>query len=130
MMKSWINAAPYLQVALGGALGAAARLGVNRAALAAFGPGLPLGTLAVNVAGSFLMGVLFVALAGRGDSMAPFLLTGVLGGFTTFSSFSLDTVVLWERGAQALAVGNVVASVMLSVLALVAGLAVARGIWA
>ena len=126
---------PYLQVALGGAIGATARFGVTRAARAAFGPGLPGGilplpTLFVNVAGSFLMGVLVVLLAGRGNALAPFLMTGVLGGFTTFSAFSLDTVALWERGAPGTAAAYVAASVGLSLLALVAGSAVARGIGA
>lgn len=121
---------PVFQVALGGAMGATARYGVNRAAMAAFGPGFPWATLIVNVAGSFLMGVLVVALSRPGNAWAPLLMTGVLGGFTTFSAFSLDTLTLWQRGAQGAAAVYVAASVGLSLLAIAAGLAVARGMLA
>lgn len=117
-----------LLVALGGALGAALRHGANHAALRLFGPGFPWGTLFVNVAGSFVMGVLVVCLArrlGGGPEWRLFLATGLLGGFTTFSAFSLDVAALWERGAAA-ALGYAGASVVLSVLALFAGLALAR----
>ena len=117
---------PFLQVALGGAAGSVARYGVNRAALAAFGPGFPVATLAVNVAGSFLMGLLAAMLALRGKAWAPLLMTGALGGFTTFSAFSLDAVTLWTRGQQATAAAYVAASVALSLAALVAGLALGR----
>lgn len=121
---------PVFQVALGGAMGATARYGVNRAAMAAFGPGFPWATLIVNVAGSFLMGVLVVVLSRPGNAWAPLLMTGVLGGFTTFSAFSLDTLTLWQRGAQGVAAVYVAASVGLSLLAIAAGLAVARGMLA
>ena len=88
-------------VALGGALGTTARYLVSVAALRAFGPGFPVATMAVNISGSFLMGVLVVWLAHvGGQRFAPFLMTGVLGGYTTFSAFSLDAATLWERGAQ------------------------------
>lgn len=117
---------PFLQVALGGAMGSVARYGVNRAAMSVFGPGFPVATLAVNVAGSFLMGLLVVVLAHRGNMLAPLLMTGLLGGFTTFSAFSLDAVTLWERGQHATAAGYVAASIALSLAALVLGLAVAR----
>lgn len=117
---------PLLQVALGGAAGAVARYGVNRAATVAFGPGFPVATLTVNVVGSFLMGLLVVALATRGNAWAPLLLTGVLGGFTTFSAFSLDTLTLWERGQHGLAAGYVVLSVLLSLAAVGAGLTLGR----
>ena len=117
---------PFLQVALGGAAGSVARYGVNRAALAAFGPGFPVATLVVNVAGSFLMGLLVVLLAQRGNALAPLLMTGVLGGFTTFSAFSLDAVTLWQRGQQGAATAYVAASVALSLAALVAGISVGR----
>lgn len=110
------------QVAFGGALGAVARFLTVTAAARAFGGGFPWGTLAVNVAGSFLMGVLFVWLEQRGlMRLAPLLMAGVLGGFTTFSAFSLDVLRLWQGGAVALAGVYMVASVALSVLALVAG---------
>ncbi len=120
----------FLQVALGGALGASARYGVNIMA-ARWAPGLPLGTLIVNVLGSFIMGLLAAVIAHRGGQhVAPFLLTGLLGGFTTFSAFSLDTLTLWERGQVGLAAGYVLASVALSLLAVIAGLALGRGIFA
>ena len=117
-----------LQVALGGALGAAARYLTGLAALRLFGPGFPWGTFAVNVLGSFLMGILVIVLSRTGNVAAPFLMTGVLGGFTTFSAFSLDAVTLWERGAAVAAVGYVGASVVVSLLALLAGLIAARGL--
>ena len=117
---------PFLQVALGGAAGSVARYAVNRTAMAAFGPGFPVATLAVNVAGSFLMGLLVVALAHRGNALAPLLMTGALGGFTTFSAISLDAVTLWERGQHGLAAGYVAASVLLSLAALTAGMALGR----
>ena len=117
-----------LQVAAGGALGAAARYLVGVAAMRLVGPGFPWATLAVNVLGSFLMGVLVVVLARRGGQhLAPFLMTGVLGGFTTFSAFSLDVATLYERGAVASAAAYAAASVLLSVAGLFAGLALARG---
>lgn len=116
------------QVALGGAIGASARYLTNVAVIRGIGPGFPWSTLIVNVLGSFLMGVLVVWLAERGAMrLAPFLMTGILGGFTTFSAFSLDAVALWERGAAGQALAYVAGSVMLSLGALVAGMAVTRG---
>ncbi|MEM9783140.1 MAG: fluoride efflux transporter CrcB [Pseudomonadota bacterium] len=114
-------------VALGGALGASARfLAVSAIMRAA--PGFPWGTLTVNVAGSMLMGVLAVYLMERGGfgRLAPFLLTGVLGGFTTFSAFSLDALYLIERGRVAAAASYIGGSVLLSVGALALGLWAAR----
>jgi len=117
----------FLQVALGGALGSMARYGVNILA-ARVSAGFPLGTLTVNIVGCFAMGLLASMLALRGGQhLAPLLLTGVLGGFTTFSAFALDTMVLWERGAALTAAGYVLASVVISLLAVIAGLAVGRG---
>ena len=108
-------------VALGGAVGSVGRYLTGIAALRAFGTGFPAGTLIVNVAGSFAIGVLFVLLA-RGDArLSPFLLTGVLGGFTTFSAFSLDAFRLFERGDPGLAGLYLAASVGLSIIALAAG---------
>ncbi len=119
-----------LQVALGGAIGASARYGVNILA-ARITPSLPLGTLTVNVLGCLGMGLLAAMLALRGGQhLAPFLLTGVLGGFTTFSAFALDMTVLMERGDSGLAAGYVVISVVLSLLAVLAGLAIGRGVCA
>lgn len=117
----------WLLVFLGGGLGAAARHGVNRAALHLLGAGFPWATLAVNIAGSFAMGLLagrFVAAAGL--EWRLFLVTGLLGGFTTFSAFSLDAVTLWQRGEPLHAAAYVLASVLLSLLALLAGMALAR----
>ena len=117
-----------LQVAAGGALGAAARHLVNAGVMRALGPGFPWATLAVNVAGSFLMGALVVWLARRGGQhLAPFVMTGVLGGFTTFSAFSLDVATLWERGQTAAAAAYAAGSVALSVGALFAAMWLLRG---
>jgi CrcB protein len=117
-----------LQVAAGGAVGAAARHLVNAAFMRTVGPGLPWATLAVNVAGSFLMGVLVAVIARRGGHhLAPFVMTGFLGAFTTFSAFSLDVVTLYERGAVAAAAAYAAASVVLSVAAVIAALWVFRG---
>ena len=119
-----------LQVALGGALGASARYLVNVATARLAGVGFPWATVIVNVAGSFLMGMLVVALAKTsGTRHAPFLMTGVLGGFTTFSAFSLDTLTLYERGQPGLAAAYVAGSVALSLTAIVGGIHAARGIW-
>ncbi|MBC7140120.1 MAG: fluoride efflux transporter CrcB [Defluviimonas sp.] len=119
------------QVALGGALGASARYLTSAGMLRLIGPGFPWGTVAVNVIGSFLMGALVIALAQvLGNRFAPLLMTGLLGGFTTFSAFSLDAVTLWEGGRPELAAAYVAGSVLLSITALVAGLFIARGILA
>lgn len=116
-----------LLVALGGALGSAARYLVTVAALRLAGPGFPAGTMAVNIAGSFLMGVLAVSLARHGQ-VAPFLMTGILGGFTTFSAFSLDAITLWMRGQTVVAAAYVLGSVVLSVAALLAGMAAGKAV--
>ena len=120
----------FLQVALGGAIGASARYGVNILA-GRIVHGFPLGTLTVNILGCLAMGLLaaFLALRG-GQHLAPLLLTGVLGGFTTFSAFALDTMTLWERGAGGMAIRYVLASVVLSLVAVMAGLAIGRGVFA
>ena len=122
---------PYqlLLVALGGALGSVARHLVNVAALRLTGPNLPASTFAVNVVGSFAMGVFVELLARRfGDSpeLRLFVATGVLGGFTTFSSFSLDAAVLWQRGDLALSFAYVAGTLVLGLGALFAGLLLAR----
>jgi CrcB protein len=117
-------------VALGGALGAVLRYLAGAWALRAFGPGFPWGTLFVNVAGSLLIGALAVALADKGARSAPFLIAGVLGGFTTFSAFSLETLALIEAGRAPLAALYVAASVLLSLLAVAAGALLSRAILA
>jgi CrcB protein len=119
----------YLIVFLGAGLGGALRHGVNVAALRVLGFGLPYGTLTVNIVGSLIMGLLtgyFALKADPGQMWRLFLSTGVLGGFTTFSAFSLDTVLLYERGALGLAALYVVASVGISITALFAGLFIMR----
>ncbi|HET7409716.1 MAG TPA: fluoride efflux transporter CrcB [Paracoccaceae bacterium] len=118
-------------VALGGALGAVLRwLGAGWVGRLT-GEGW-LGTAFVNVTGSFVMGVLAVLMMermpGSWGRFAPFLMTGVLGGFTTFSAFSLDTLSLVERGRVGVAAAYVAGSVALSLLALFAGLRLARGL--
>ncbi|MFN0114686.1 MAG: fluoride efflux transporter CrcB [Paracoccaceae bacterium] len=120
-----------LQVALGGAIGSLLRYLVNIAAMRTLGSGFPWGTAFVNVAGSFLMGALVVVLAQKDATrLAPFLMTGILGGFTTFSAFSLDAWKLWTEGPPHLAALYVAGSVALSFAALAAGLAAARAVWA
>ena len=110
------------QVALGGALGSLGRYGLQLASLRVMGPAFPVGTLALNVLGCLVMGLLFVWLTERGlMRFAPLLITGILGGFTTFSAFSLDALLLWEKGQVAWAAGYVLASVLLSLAAVGAG---------
>ena len=117
-------------VFLGGGIGSALRYGVGYAAVAIVGPGFPAGTLAVNISGCLAMGVLVEWLALRDTgidvSVKLFLTTGLLGGFTTFSAFALDTAALWLRGESVVTVLYVVASVALSVAGLFAGMALAR----
>ena len=117
---------PVLQVALGGALGATLRwsLGVLLAR-----PGFPVAVLTANVVGGFAMGAAVVWLGRQGlGHWAPFLTTGLLGGFTTFSAFGLEAVTLYERGALGQAGLYVLLSVAGSLAALMAGLWVARGV--
>ncbi len=115
-----------LQVALGGALGSAARFLVNVGAGRLLGFGFPWGTIIVNVLGSFVMGMLMVLLLERGARTVPFFMTGILGGFTTFSAFSLDAVTLFQRGTAGLAGAYVAGSVLVALAALVAGMMLAR----
>ena len=118
-------------VFVGGGIGAALRHGVNVAAAAWFGTGFPWGTMIVNVVGSFVIGALAAWFAFRGDAMWTqplrlFLATGILGGFTTFSAFSLDFALLFERGEIGQGIAYVLASVALSLAAVFAGLFVVR----
>lgn len=119
-----------LLVAAGGALGASLRHLFGLGVMRLLGIGFPFGTLGVNIVGSFLMGTLIAWLAfkseGGGQAVRLFLATGVLGGFTTFSAFSLETILLWERGQAGLAATYVATSVVLSIMALAAGLALVR----
>jgi len=119
-------------VAVGGAIGATCRYlaGLGLIRLLGHHP-FPVAVLSVNIIGSFLMGMFVVAAAHRGLTyLSPFVMTGVLGGFTTFSAFSLETVTLIERGALGQAALYVVLSVCLSVGGLMLGLMAARGIFA
>lgn len=120
-----------LQVAAGGAIGAALRFLVGVGMIKVTGPGFPLGVLSVNILGSFAMG-LFVVFAAKTSNthLSPFVMTGILGGFTTFSAFSLEAYTLFERGQTAAAASYVGASVLLSIAGLIAGVFIARGIWA
>ena len=119
----------YLIVFLGAGLGGALRHGVNVAAGRMFGLGFPYGTLIVNIAGSFLMGLLagyFAFRPGVDQHLRLFLTTGILGGFTTFSAFSLDAALLIERHSYGAAAGYMAGSVAASVAALFLGLAMVR----
>jgi len=121
----------FVLVAVGGAIGASLRHLVGLVTLRLFGPAFPWGTLTVNVVGSFVMGILVEVIARRlnaSTELRLFLMTGLLGGFTTFSSFSLDTANMWERGEAAIAAGYVSGSVILSIGALFAGLALMRAV--
>ncbi len=109
------------QVAIGGAIGSVLRF------LTLTTVSAPLGTFVVNVAGSLVMGVLFVTLSAR---LSPLLMTGVLGGFTTFSAFSLDALKLYESGQPSQAILYIAGSVILSLAAVALGAALARGAFA
>ncbi|KNY34503.1 MULTISPECIES: fluoride efflux transporter CrcB [unclassified Agrobacterium] len=119
-------------VAAGGAIGSVFRYLVGVLSVRLAGLNFPWGTLAVNVAGSFLIGLLVELVARRLNAsmeMRLFLVTGVLGGFTTFSSFSLDAVALFERGAFGLSAVYVLASLAVSIAAVFAGLALGRSLF-
>jgi fluoride exporter len=118
-----------LLVASGGALGSVARYLVGVLMTRAFGVNFPYGTLTVNVVGGFLMGLFIGIMARRLEGsmdLRLFIAVGIMGGFTTFSSFSLDVAVLWERGELSTALIYVLASVILSIAALFFGLWLAR----
>lgn len=120
----------WLLVFVGGGLGSIARLAVARASLALLGPGFPWGTLAVNVAGSLAIG-LAVGLLNATAAGLPariFLVTGFLGGFTTFSAFSIDALALWQRGDMWAALTYVAVTLVLSLLAVAGGFQLARGL--
>jgi len=116
-------------VFLGGGIGAALRHGCNLVITRALGTAFPFATLTENVLGSLIMGALAAYFAFKGDatqSWRLFLTTGILGGYTTFSAFSLDSALLYERGELGLAALYVIGSVALSIGGLFAGLAIVR----
>jgi CrcB protein len=129
----------YLIVFIGAGIGGAIRHGVNGLALRLAGPDFPYGTMAINIVGSAAMGLIAGYFAYRGGTglfgqlsqhWRLFLTTGILGGFTTFSTFSLDFATLWDRGAMLPAVAYGAASVGASLVAVFAALAIARAVWA
>lgn len=116
----------WIAVGLGGAIGAMARHGVAVASIRALGQNFPWGTLGVNVIGCFVMGLFVAWLAAREPQstlLRGFVATGVLGGFTTFSAFALEAVTLWRERSLSVAGLYIIASVILSIAALAAGLA-------
>ncbi|MFH1806321.1 MAG: fluoride efflux transporter CrcB [Pseudomonadota bacterium] len=119
-------------IGLGGALGAMARYGVTSFMGATFGTGFPWGTLTVNIAGSFLIGLLIEIGALKwsfGPEMRAFMITGFLGAFTTFSTFSLDFATLYDRGNLALAAIYVAVSVGLGIIGFFGAMILARGVF-
>jgi len=119
----------FLIVFFDAGIGGALRHGVNLAALKLLGAGFPFGTLAVNIMGSFVMGLLvewFALKVDPGQTWRLFLTTGILGGFTTFSAFSLNTALLIERGATAMVALYVLGSVIASIAGLFLGMLLIR----
>ncbi|MCJ8520599.1 CrcB protein [Pseudorhizobium tarimense] len=123
---------PIFLVAAGGATGSVLRYLVGLWSLRSLGPTFPWGTMIVNVVGSFAIGLLAELVARRLNASAEMrllLVTGFLGGFTTFSAFSLDALTLFERGAAGTAVAYVLGSVVISLMAVVGGLALGRSMF-
>ena len=119
----------YVLVFVGGGLGASLRHFINVVCAKSLGTAFPYGTFIINITGSTVMGLIAGYLAFKGEASQPwrlFLMTGILGGYTTFSAFSLDAVLLYERGAIGLAAFYVVGSVAFSIAGLFAGLALIR----
>jgi len=121
-----------LLAALGGAIGSVLRYLVGVFTVRWFGPSFPWGTLTVNIVGSFIIGLTVEMIARRFNAsmeLRVFIVTGIIGGFTTWSSFSLDTMVLFERGAIAAAAAYVIGSLVVSFAAVFAGLALGRAMF-
>ena len=119
----------YLLVFIGGGLGSSLRHTVNVVCTRAFGTAFPYHTFIINITGSIVMGLIAGYLAFKGEASQPwrlFLMTGILGGYTTFSAFSLDAALLYERGEMGMAALYVIASVAVSIAGLFAGLAIVR----
>ncbi len=118
-----------LAIAIGGALGALARHGVTQGGTMLFGADFPYGTLIVNVAGSLLIGVAYVAIVERGalnPALRPALMVGFLGAFTTFSTYSLQAIALLQEGRGLAAASYVMGSVVLCLVATGIGIALTR----
>ena len=119
----------YFLVFFGGGLGATLRHLINVTCARCIGTAFPYGTFIINITGSTVMGLIAGYLAFKGEASQPwrlFLMTGILGGYTTFSAFSLDAVLLYERGALGLAAFYVLGSVVFSIAGLFAGLSLIR----
>src|SRR5262245_21894253 len=119
----------FLIVFIGGGLGSMLRHAANQAGAALLGPDFPYSTMVVNISGSLAMGLIagWFALRGAGGQTWPlFLTTGILGGFTTFSTFSLDVALLWERGEIARVAIYVLGSFIPAIIAVFLGLAIMR----
>ena len=119
----------YVLVFIGGGLGSTLRHTINMASARTLGTAFPWGTFLINITGSTVMGLIAGYLAFKGQASQPwrlFLMTGILGGYTTFSAFSLDTILLYQRGELGLAALYVILSVALSVGGLLAGLTLVR----
>lgn len=120
-----------LQVALGGAIGAALRFALASNLVRLSPAGFPIGIMTVNILGSFIMGLAVVWLGRTGQNhLQPFLMGGILGGFTTFSAFSLEAITLIERGQIMQATGYIAGSVALSLAGLALGVWIARAVFA
>jgi CrcB protein len=127
MISGW---QAWAAVGAGGALGAMARHGVSILSMRLLGPAFPWGTLAINVVGAFAIGFFVASMSGRGGNaslLKPFIATGLLGGLTTFSTFALEAATLFRDRSLGLAAVYVAASVILALVAVVAGLAAGRG---
>ena len=121
----------YLLVFVGGGIGASLRHAVNLISARGLGTAFPWGTFLINISGSLAMGLIAGYLAFKGDASQPwrlFVMTGILGGYTTFSAFSLDAALLYERGEIGAALFYVLGSVVLSIAGLFAGLWIVRSL--
>ena len=119
----------YILVFIGGGLGSSLRHTINVVCPRLFGTAFPYHTFIINITGSTIMGLIAGYLAFKGEASQPwrlFLMTGILGGYTTFSAFSLDAVLLYERGSLGLAAFYVLGSVVFSIAGLFAGLSLIR----
>lgn len=125
------HALAFLVVFIGGGIGSMLRHAVNQLGAAFFGVNFPSGTLFVNITGSLAMGLVagWFAFRGEGEQLLRlFLTTGILGGFTTFSAFSLDVALLWERGQTATAIAYSLGSVGAAIIGIFIGLGIVRSL--